>query len=183
MTKVFIGGSRNTGKLSLEVLRRLDRIVEKQFPVLVGDASGADKAVQQYLHGKGYSLVEVFCAGDECRNNFGGWSVRAIPANGKRKDFSFYATKDRIMAEEASLGLMIWDGKSEGTLLNVFRLFHEQKKVVVYLSESKEFVDLKSEADLERLIAGCTPELRHRLERDVAAEHHTGQASPQANLF
>ena len=64
MMKVFIGGSRYVSRLSADVRRRLDNIVEKRLPVLVGDANGADKAVQRYLQSKHYDLVAVFCAGE-----------------------------------------------------------------------------------------------------------------------
>ena len=90
MTKVFIGGSRRISRLDAEVKRRIDRMIEKRLPVIVGDANGADKAVQDYLRTKDYDLVEVFCSGDSCRNNRGGWPTRTVPvpSGGKRKDFS-----------------------------------------------------------------------------------------------
>ena len=36
------------------------------------------------------------------------------------------------MSEEASFGLMIWDGESAGTLMNVLRLIKRNKNVVVF---------------------------------------------------
>ena len=73
MTKVFIGGSRKIGRLGPEVRQRLDRIIEKKIQVLIGDANGADKAVQMYLRSRGYYRVQVFCMDGVCRNNVGGW--------------------------------------------------------------------------------------------------------------
>jgi hypothetical protein len=122
MTRVFIGVSRRVSRLDRDVQRRIGRIIEKRLPVLVGDANGADKAVQRFLHDKGYDRVEVFCAGGECRNNVGGWPVRKAQGNGCNRDFGFYAAKDRVMAREASVGLMIWDGRRVGTALKVHRL-------------------------------------------------------------
>lgn len=52
MTKVFIAGSRQLSRLNAEVKRRIDTMIEKGFTVLVGDANGADKAVQRYRVGK-----------------------------------------------------------------------------------------------------------------------------------
>jgi hypothetical protein len=49
VTGVFIGGSRHITRLEAVGRRRLDRIVEKGLPVVIGDANGADKAVQRYL--------------------------------------------------------------------------------------------------------------------------------------
>jgi hypothetical protein len=81
MTNVFIGGSRKISRLDADVRQELDRIVEKSLKVLVGDANGADKAVQSYLKSKNYDLVEVFCAGRTCRNNVGRWPVRTVFAD------------------------------------------------------------------------------------------------------
>jgi hypothetical protein len=100
--------------------------------VLVGDANDADKAVQRFLHDKGYDRVEVFCAGEECHNNVGVWRVRKVQGNGRNGDFGSYTTKDRVMAREASVGLVIWDGRSVDTALNVHRLVCQHKKAVVF---------------------------------------------------
>ncbi len=181
MTKVFIGGSRRITRLNADVKHRIDRIVEKRLPVVVGDANGADKAVQEYLRSRSYDLVEVFCSGDSCRNNTGEWPVRSIPVNGKEKGFSFYATKDRAMADEASVGLMLWDKKSAGTLMNVLRLIRQDKKVVIYVSPDCEFVDVKAESDWDALIARCPPDLRKKIERESAAEKPRRASSSQGS--
>ena len=77
---------------------------------MVGDANGADKAVQQYLSQKGYKRVIIFCTEGTCRNNLGNWPTRTIRAeNPARRDFEFYRAKDRAMTEEADYGLMLWE--------------------------------------------------------------------------
>src|SRR2546426_9265880 len=131
MTKVFIGGSRHVNRLNDEIRERLDHILEKGLPIVIGDANGADKAVQTYLKSQCYNKVEVFCMEGNCRNNLGEWTTRLVCGKGKR-GFDYYATKDELMTEEATIGLMIWDGKSFGTVANVFRLLQKGKKVVLY---------------------------------------------------
>ena len=163
MTKVFIGGSRRISRLSAEVRRRIDRIIEQGFPVLVGDANGVDKAVQKYLQSRGYKAVEVFCSGRECRNNLGKWPVRAVATGQARRDFNYYAAKDEQMAQEASVGLMIWDGKSAGTLANAARLLRQHKNVVLYEAPAKRFVTLKDEAGWESLLSGCERDVREKV--------------------
>lgn len=170
MTKVFIGGSRRVSRLNEEVARRLDNIIGKRFPVVIGDANGADKAVQEYLRSKHYDLVEVFCAGNRCRNNLGQWPVRSISTNGKLRDFRFYAVKDRAMADEASYGLMIWDGESLGTLMNVGRLVRRRKGVAVYAVSEKQFSDLTSVADWNGFLAWRPVSLRERIEHELTLE-------------
>ena len=118
MTKVFIGGSRRASRLNAHVHERLDNIMARGFPIVIGDANGADRAVQQYLHSKHYRNVEVFCSGESCRNNVGDWHTRHIPVGAEQtRRPNSYSAKDRIMAQEATVGLMMWDGKSVGTLL------------------------------------------------------------------
>jgi len=126
--------------------------------------------------------VEVFCAGDVCRNNAGGWPVRSIHVMGQRKGFAFYALKDRAMAEQSSVGLMIWDEKSKGTLLNVFRMVRLGKKAAVYLAPERRFFDIKTSADWEELLSRCAPELVEEIGREAQAERSAPAASAQANL-
>src|ERR1700683_5697275 len=97
MTTGFIGGSRHLSRLSVDVCNQIDRIIEDKFPIIVGDANGIDKAVQQYLLSTLYPLVEVFCSGGEGRNNLGDWPARTLQTYRQRKDFNFYAAKDRQM--------------------------------------------------------------------------------------
>src|SRR2546421_8998575 len=133
-TKVFIAGSRRLVRLSKDVKLRIDNIVDKGFTVFIGDANGVDRAVQQYLSSKNYDKVTVFCMEGGCRNNVGDWPTRIIAApDGSRRDFSYYSTKDRAMVAETDYGLMLWDGKSRGTLRSIVDLVRQNKPVVVYV--------------------------------------------------
>ena len=165
MTKVFIGGSRRVSRLDRKVRARIDRMIEQCLPVVVGDANGADKAVQQYLHGHGYQTVEVFCMAGSCRNNVGGWPTRAVNAPKGTRGFDYFTMKDREMAREASVGFMIWDGKSFGTLVNVLRLVRQEKSSVVYNVPKKEFCTVRNGSDWGSLLAQCDEELRQRFDR------------------
>jgi hypothetical protein len=150
--KVFIGGSRRVSRLGEQVKARLDEIIRKQLPVIIGDANGADKAVQDYFRRRGYEQVEVFCTEGRCRNNVGNWKIRPVPAPaGRKRDFEYYAAKDRVMAGEGSIGFMLWDGKSRGTLANVLRLLEQGKKVVMYVAPAKQFTTLRNMSDWDQL--------------------------------
>jgi adenine-specific DNA-methyltransferase len=167
---VFIGGSRKVVRLAPEVRIRLDRIVAGRLPVIVGDANGADKAVQQYLSGRGHAPVEVFCSDPAPRNNIGAWPVRVVRPDHSRKDFDYYATKDRAMATEATVGLMLWDGKSHGTLMNVLRLAAAGKPVVIHVEPEKSFVEIRTSEDLTAFLAGLGADSNKRLRADAVAE-------------
>lgn len=180
MTTVFIGGSRRVSRLGAPVRTRLDTIIEKRFPVIVGDANGADKAVQQYLFDKRYEQVEVFCSGTDPRNNLGHWHVRQIKTDPQDKGFRFYAAKDRAMTREADFGLMIWDGKSTGTLLNVLRLLRQEKKVVLYTVPARRFSELKNDGDWHGFVATLDSELRSEMEQKARIEERTYGSREQA---
>src|SRR5204862_1695045 len=115
---LFIGGSRAVSRLNDDLRARLDDFIKRGSKILVGDASGADKAVQQYLSEQSYSQVVVYCM-DRCRNNLGGWPTKQISLPGAARDFAYYAAKDLAMANDAKCGMMLWDGESKGTLNNV----------------------------------------------------------------
>ena len=97
MTKVFIGGSRAITRLHPEVTQRLRNIVDGGLTVLVGDANGADKAVQRFFAESEppYQRVEVFCSGLQSRNNLGKWRERHVDA-GHARGFAFYAARTRL---------------------------------------------------------------------------------------
>lgn len=160
MTKVFIGGSRRLARLHAEVRLRLDRFIEAQVTILIGDANGADKAVQRYLKSRGYDKVEVFCMQGHCRNNVGGWRLREIPGSGNKKDFLYHAIKDELMAREATFGFMVWNSKSKGTFANVKRLIQQQKPVQLYNIYTRQFLELRTEADWDDFVAQCPVEVQ-----------------------
>jgi hypothetical protein len=183
MTTVFLGGSRRVSRLAPAVRARLDTIIQKGFPVIVGDANGADKAMQNYLFDKGYDHVEVFCSGTTCRNNVGLWRTRQIETDPHERGFQFYAAKDRVMAREADFGLMIWDGKSTGTLLNVLRLLRHDKKVVLYNVPKANFSELKAAEDWRGFVASLDAGLRDEMEQKAHVEERTLSARNQAALL
>lgn len=156
--KVFIAGSRRLSKLGKLVKRRIDNIIEKGLTIVVGDANGIDKAIQKYLEEKQYRNVVVFCMQDRCRNNIGSWPIRKIAASeSSRHDFAYYSTKDRAMVEEADYGLMLWDGRSRGTLRSVVDLVQHEKPVVVYVAPEKSFHTLKGPDDLAEVLSRIDP--------------------------
>ena len=44
------------------------------------------------------------------RSNVGRWPVRVVASRSPRKDVEHHGAEDRVMAAEASVGLMLWDG-------------------------------------------------------------------------
>lgn len=178
MTTVFIAGSRQISRLPTEVRQRIDTMIQKGFQILVGDANGADKAVQRYLATKSYAAVLVHCMANHCRNNLGHWPTREVVAPPGARGFDYFSVKDRAMAEAADYGLMLWDGKSKGTINNVVNLARRGKVVVVYVARTRSFHTVRSFEDLRGVLEKGDPSSVSRL---VAGLHlqvpHAGAAA------
>jgi hypothetical protein len=170
MTSVFVAGSRNLSALNEEVRERLNNLISGSYKVLVGDANGADKAVQKFFHDRNYNHVIVYCSGEACRNNIGDWPVIKVSVPPSVKGRDFHVRKDLEMAHDADYGLMIWDAKSPGTLGNVLELLKEGKNALVYVSRDSSFHPVTSGNDLEDLLAKCSPEEMNYLRRKINLE-------------
>jgi hypothetical protein len=155
MTTVFLSGSRTISRLNGMIRDRIRNMVDQEFRIIVGDANGADKALQGYLAETRYGNVTVFCAGDTCRNNIGGWQVKQIQVDPKLKGRDFYTQKDKEMAAEADYGFVLWDGKSSGSINNIFELLIQKKSIVVYLSTDKIFTNISNPYDVQILLRSC----------------------------
>lgn len=176
MTMIFVGGSRDIVELPDAVIERIGAIVTNEHGVLIGDGPGADVEVQSLLAGYKYEHVGVFHAGKEPRNNIGDWAAYHIPPPEGATGFAAQVEKDREMARKADFGLMIWDGASIGTALNVFRLAMIGSPCVVYdlargrmtvthdIGEWRAVLDYAG-ADVARIIARMTPDEREMLDR------------------
>ena len=174
MNKVFVGGSRQVSRLPPVVTERLNNITNSGAHIIVGDANGADKAVQKFLIDHSYKQVTVFCSGDNCRNNLGDWHTKNINAPKNSKGFQFYAAKDREMAQEADFGLMIWDGKSIGTVLNIFRLLSAGKKAVLINVPTKTTMTFKTWSDWKEFSSRFTSSFLVDLGKRVTSDESKG---------
>lgn len=158
--KIFIAGPRKVTQLNKQVKDRLENIKRNNYTVLVGDANGADKAVQSYFNNVFYNNVIVYAVNCKPRNNVGKWGIKNIVLNQKEKDFSYYIAKDKAMAKDADYGLMIWNGKSRGTLNNIINLSILNKKTLLYFLPGKTFITINNLEDINKLISGCDSETR-----------------------
>jgi len=133
--KVFISGSISIKKIPMNAIEKIDNIVRKNYAIIVGDAKGVDSMVQEYLQKKNYKNVIVYYAGNKIRNNIGGWNTKQIGNDSKKQGRELYTLKDIEMANDADYGLMIWDGKSEGTLNNISMMKSNNKRFFVFTEE------------------------------------------------
>jgi hypothetical protein len=92
------------------------------------------------------------------RNNLGHLRTHHIRAPRDAAGFQFYAAKDRAMADTAELGLMIRDGKSPGTILNILRLLRSGKMAVL-IQAAQTSHTFKSIQHWHNFIATCSPQI------------------------
>lgn len=183
MSTIFVSGSRHVSRLSREVRQRLQSLMSKGHDVVVGDANGADKAVQKLLHEADYRKVTVFCSGPRPRNNVGSWEVHSVTPPATAKGFQFHAAKDREMARLADFGLMIWDGKSPGTVLNVLRLVRAGKPSVL-VNGAQPPLTIKSAIEWNAFLAASSDELRNDLHsRATVDEWQSAYSDAQHTMF
>ena len=80
------------------------------------------------------------------------------------------------MAEAADYGLMLWDGKSKGTVNNVVNLSRDHKPVVVYVAPTREFRTIKTFDDLKGLLAQGDSDSVAR----IVSERHLSEVQQRA---
>ncbi|MEG4518878.1 MULTISPECIES: hypothetical protein [unclassified Microcoleus] len=114
MTKiVMISGSRLIKDIGPGVAS-LNRIMELKFSIILGDASGVDKLVQEYLRNSNYLNVQVYFAlwsGNGKPRNVTGFQTVGVPGS--------YVDRDKAMCAVCDYGLALWDGISRGTKDNI----------------------------------------------------------------
>jgi putative RNA 2'-phosphotransferase len=121
-------------------IKKLNGFYNNGDDIIIGDAFGVDKAVQEYFAGLNYNNVTIYATGGKARNNVGNWRIVAIQSD-YESGYDFYKQKDIAMANDCDYGFMIWDGKSRGTKNNIIRLVENGKTCDVYLkSNDSEYV-------------------------------------------
>jgi len=167
MTTVFIAGSISIRRLHEKVQERIRKIVSSDFNVVVGDANGADTAIQECLQRHRAGKVTVYCTGDAPRNNVAEWPVRKIVSKARAGSRAYFTAKDVEMARTSDYGLMVWDSKSTGTLSNVIELLSEKKKSVVFVNKDKDFVTISDKGGLEHLLSFMSTHARAKAEKKI----------------
>jgi hypothetical protein len=100
--------------------------------------------------------------------------------------FSFYAEKDKAMANHADYGFMIWNGESKGTLNNIINLAKQSKPVAVYFTPLQKFCYVKTMEDAQKLISHSGDKTRllfHTLSGESAKSYATNRNAEQVSLY
>ena len=115
---VFVSGSSKTQdpesgyyrkKLPKPVRKEIDEYAKGQSKFVVGDAPGIDRQVQDYLHKKGYSNVEVYGPGKQVRYTADEkWKTNPIDnPSTEVGSKEWLAAKDIVMSNIADVGIAV----------------------------------------------------------------------------
>lgn len=141
---LFVSGSSKTTdknsefyrkKLPKDVRTELKRSIKNKDRILVGDAPGIDRQVQDWLKKKGYMDVVVYSPGKENRYKANEkWNNKLIDdPDHEPGSKEWLAKKDIAMTNDSTKGLAITLAQgSSATKKNVQRLLDQNKDVKVY---------------------------------------------------
>lgn len=145
MKKVFISGSIAIKALPECVLHSLDKMMQNNLEILVGDASGIDEQIQKYFAKHRYQNVTVYSIYNQPRTlNSSDFKVKVIDVEVESsREREKQKEKDKAMTNDSEYSLVIWDGKSKGSYSNILRSLEQNKPVRVYLDEINNFIEQK----------------------------------------
>lgn len=143
--KVFVSGSSKTQdktsgyyrkKLPSNIKSAIDSKMKNGDTILVGDAPGIDRQVQDYLKKNKYKHVTVYATGDEPRYLANKkWETKLIDGAGHKPGTpEFNRQKDIAMTNDADEGIAVVldKGGAKATRDNVDRLVKQNKDVSIY---------------------------------------------------
>lgn len=141
--KIFVSGSSKTqDRKSGYYRQKLPEVVREDLKghmhagnkILVGDAPGIDRQVQDFLKENKYGNVEVYSSGKEARYKADeNWKSNFVDASQyKEGSKEWLAEKDKAMARAADEGIaVILDEGARATRQNIERLMSSGKEVTV----------------------------------------------------
>lgn len=121
---VFIGGSETVGALPENAVAWLDHFIEANEHFVIGDCSGVDLALQNYLNSRKYQKVTVYYSGDACRFNVGKWEAKQVAL--KHED---------TMIAASNCAFLIWDGCSEETKNSIEKIRERGLPIFIYRTD------------------------------------------------
>lgn len=154
---VFISGSSKTQfedsgyyrkELPKAIQNKIDDYMKDHAHIIVGDAPGIDRQVQDYLNEKGYDAVEIYGPGKQVRYAANDkWKTNPIDApEFEEMSPEWLRKKDIAMTNDATEGLaVVLDNGAQATRNNVARLREQGKQAEVFILRSDGLDDWEHE--------------------------------------
>ncbi|GAD37363.1 hypothetical protein [Streptococcus anginosus] len=192
--KMFISGSISSKEIPDDVVKSVDESRRKNYTILVGDARGIDKNIQDMLKADNYKNVEVYHVGPSPRNfSDREWVDKRIPVdiedeklfkNGKYTREA-QMLKDKAMSDDADFGLVIWKDTSKnrfgnisvskGSLNNIYNLLVQNKYVGLFYIPNPEKGIMKfndvvefEERVIEKLVQKETKDYYYNMKKNAS---------------
>ena len=150
--KIMIVGSHTITEPDRRVKLMISKLCGEGWHILVGDHSGLDAALQEYLVDMHTDWVRVYTARPQPHHNLDRWPVRHPPKEGRWSGAPRHLQNTLAMADAAECGMVLWDGRSMGTYFVMASLIEQGKSVWVYLSDRGAAHTLRTPEDLEKLL-------------------------------
>lgn len=150
--RIMIVGSHTITELDHKVKMMISKLCGDGWHILVGDHSGLDTALQEYLMDMHTDWVQVYTARPQPSHNLDRWPVSRPPKDGRWSKAPRYLQNTLAMADAADFGMVLWDGRSMGTYFVIASLIEQGKSVWVYLPERGVSHTLRGPEDLEKLL-------------------------------
>lgn len=142
---VFISGSSKTQfedsgyyrkELPKAIQNKIDDYIKDHAHIIVGDAPGIDRQVQDYLNDVGYDNVEIYGPGKQVRYAANAkWKTNPVDApEFEEMSPEWLRKKDIAMTNDATEGLaIVLDDGAQATRNNVARLREQGKQAEVFI--------------------------------------------------
>lgn len=179
---LWLGGSLKIRALPEEAQGAVDGAVQSGERVLIGDAPGADALFQRYLRQFPTAKVEIFHSSPSVRFNLGNWPVHFVQPAVKSASAALHGAKDREIAIQCDSGLMVWDGKSVGTVANVLDLSSRGKEWRLFVATDSDAIEIPSLDSLVNSYGEAVIEASKRLEADRKRKARELEAATQTSL-
>lgn len=140
---LLMGSSAFKAKeLPPEVMERIDRAIDREMTIIVGEAHGACRLYQDYLASKSYQKVIVGHA-KSLRYNAGNWEDRQCGQDLRERE--------RRMIEDCDEAIIIWQDHSSVIAENLERLKRLKKPTYLYEYNSRNNKVKTGELDPNRI--------------------------------
>ena len=141
--KIFVSGSKTISTFDSEIIKVLNRMVENNHEILVGDCEGVDTSIQNFMKNKAHKNTTIYFVGNEPRNAQETFNKKQVRTYGKLTPYEYYQQKDIQMSKDADAGFVIWDEASKGSRDNISRLIQMGKPVVIYSTKRNKLLRMK----------------------------------------
>jgi hypothetical protein len=142
MSSVFISGSIAVKNIPYDVEKSINKIIDQNISILIGDADGIDTMVQNYCKKHKYSNVTVYSIYSSPRYIVPGFNKKyVVVSTESKKERERQREKDAAMTADSDYSLVIWDGKSKGSYQNILRAIEANKKIKVFLQSENRYIE------------------------------------------